>query len=401
MLVPVEYLWLPALLTALFGAWILARTVRIKWWTALALGVLKVSIPFLYFAYYFDGSWTILDDFSYFKFGDVLLGKGNNPFLILFTADGRDQLFAVANGAHMLYYWWNMLAIYAFGPFYSSPVFLNVATTFVSAALVFNLARFSGCSEKYAKGLAVFFLIHWDVVAWSSFVNVKDTLLIMLTLASAYFAMLVVRTRKLYHGALLGCVFFIFLWIRYYIPVLMLLAFTIWIILAVKGLKKIPWILLAAFATYLIVPANTGITINELYRQNLILGPFKMALTPQPWSIEPEYSYLLIPSILHWVLFIPAVIAAIGMFQKNAVFRFAAIYFMVLMFFYGSIPELLGPRDRLQVSWVLIWAQFQVIWYLTQAATQRTTGVAGKGASVQIKHDPIIAHHIGTQRGWR
>ncbi len=148
MLVPLEFLWLPALSVAIFGAWVMVRLMKTGRLLALSLALLKVVIPLLYFAYFFRSGWTLVDDLTYFEQARLLLLKGNNPFLILFTQDGRERLFSIAGGQHILYYWWNLLAVYLFKPVYSAPVFLNVATTFISAAILFRIARLSGRARR-------------------------------------------------------------------------------------------------------------------------------------------------------------------------------------------------------------------------------------------------------------
>ena len=401
MRITIENLWLPALFAVLLGTGLLVRIVRLKTWLAFILSPLKALIPLVYFANFYDGSWNLLDDLTYFKKGDALLGTGYNPFLIFFTSDGRNVLFATVGDRTVIYPWWNMLAIYVFGPFYSSPIFLNVATTFVSAAVLFKMARLSGCSEKYSKWLCIFCLIQWDILAWSSFVDVKDTLVMMLTLLTLYCAILVVRSRKIGHAVLLACIASTFWWIRFYIPVLMLISFAIWIVFAVKGLKKLPWIVFAASVFYFVLPEGAFELLQEYYNQDLILGPLKMALTPQPWSIDPVYSFLLIPSILHWILFVPAVFAGAVMFRKNRVFRFAAIYFLVLIVFYGVIPQLYGSRERQQVAWVLVWAQFHFLWNALQASPVSAKRLVEGRVPRGIEHVPDFTPHYRSQHGRR
>src|SRR5215471_11858148 len=149
MAVPLDALWLPALFVILFGTIVSVRLIRLNLPGALLLALVKASIPFVYFGYYSNRAWHLLDDMTYYEVGRLLLAKGNNPFLIIFTVDGRGQLFSLAGGNHVLYYWWNLFAAYLFGPYYSSPVFLNVAMTFVSGALICRIARVTGCSERY------------------------------------------------------------------------------------------------------------------------------------------------------------------------------------------------------------------------------------------------------------
>jgi hypothetical protein len=371
MLVPLEFLWLPALCVAIFGAWVLVRVMKTGRVLALSLASLKVVIPLLYFAFFYRSGWTLLDDLSYFEKAHLLLLKGNNPFLILFTQDGRERLFAIAGGRHILYYWWNLLAVYLFHPFYSSPVFLNVGTTFISAALLFRIARLSGVSESYAKWLGIFFLVQWDVVAWSSFVNLKDILVLMMVLGAVYMGLKLQEKRNFLYALGLTTILLAFYWIRVYAVVLILVSFAAWIALAVKGPKKVIWLAIATVGGILAFPAGGYQLFQEHAKGDWIYGPIRMALTPQPWSIEPEYSFLLIPSLLHWCFFLPCLAAGASLWRKNLVFRLAAIFALVSFIFYGQIPELHGPRQRVMVAWVFAWLEFHVLWLLSSPIMER------------------------------
>jgi hypothetical protein len=398
MLVPFENLWLPAFFVAVLGTWLLWRGLKLNFLIALALSAAKAAIPFLYFAYFFDGSWNLLDDVTYFRLADSMLAEGRNPFLIFFTVGGLDQLYA-AGGNHFLYYWWNLLAIYVFGPFYSSPVFLNVATTFLSAFLLARIVRISGCAENYSKWLAIFFLFHWDILTWSSFVNLKDTIVLMLTLLATYSGIRLVQQRNPRWAIPLVATCLVFLSIRYYIPVLMLFSFGVWIAFAVKGLVKIPLILLAAVGTYLIFPQGSFQTFQDLREGGWISGPVRMALTPQPWRVGLAYSHLEPGAFLHWALFIPAIITAARLSLKNRVFRFAAFYYAVLIVFYGLLPEFATPRERVQISWVLAWAQFHLIWYFLSETVGHVKRLIPLNP-LKVKHVHSVAPDYRSAR-WR
>jgi len=364
-------IWLPALYVALFGTLVLVRVIKTGRVLGLLLASLKVLMPLVYFARFYQNRWNLLDDLTYFEQGRLLLLRGNSPFLILFTPDGRERLFAIAGGHHVLYYWWNLLAVYLFRPFYSSPVLLNVATTFVSAALLFKFARLSDLSESYARWLAIFLLFQWDVLAWSSFVNLKDVLLLLMILGAAFMGAKLQRERGLLAGIGLAAILLLFYWIRFYDTVLFLGSYGAWLALAVKGPKKLLWLSLAAAAALVAIPAGG----YELFRTHAthewIYGPFKMAMTPRPWNIAREYSFLLVPSILHWCFILPGLIAGALLWRRNEVFRLAAILGLVFLTFYGLVPELLGPRQRLQVAWVFAWLQFHTIWLIARGVVER------------------------------
>ncbi|HTV53516.1 MAG TPA: hypothetical protein VMI06_01215 [Terriglobia bacterium] len=365
MAVPPDALWLPALFVILVGTAVSVRFLRISLASALALGLVKASIPFLYFGYFSNSAWHLMDDIKYYEMGRLLLSKDSNPFLIFFSGGGREQLFSVAGGMHILYYWWNLLALYVFGPYYSSPVFLNVAATFVSAAFMAAMARGIGCSETYAKYLAVFFLLQWDLLAWSSVVNLKDTLVILLTVAAMYFGMQAARQRQLRCLALLAIPLYAVLWIRFYVPMLLLLALLLWAALTLRGWKRISLILFSAAGGLALLHMTSAVPIvKEYLRGDWIYGVVRFTFTPLPWSISPAYSFLTIPTILHDVMVVPAIIAGVVLARRNVWFRFVALYCLVVILFYGHVPIRQGPRERFQVCWILAWGEFECFWQL-------------------------------------
>jgi hypothetical protein len=364
-------LLLPAFFVIVAGAWILVRTLKIGWVNAVILTSIKAAIPFLYFGYFFSHKWILVDDQMYFEQGRILLWEGNNPFLIFFTPDGVNRLFAASEGIHFLYFWWNLLAMYLFGPFYSSPVFLNVFSTIISAAVLYKIAQSSGFNERYCKLLALFFLFHWDVLTWSSFVNLKDTAIMMLTLAAVYFGLRFLQTKKLLYVTLFVASLAVFTWIRFYLSVLLLGSFGVWLALSFKGWKKAVWVLTAVVAIWWAFPEGAIQTFQDLYVADWIFGPIRMALTPQPWAINEGYGFLLIPSILHWVLFFPALFVGFRLSMRNTSFRLVGIYLVVMLLFYGLIPQQQTPRERVQVCWVFAWAQFDFLWSVGMALVHK------------------------------
>jgi hypothetical protein len=372
MAVPLDALWLPALFVILVGTIVSVRLIRLSLPVALLLAFVKASMPFVYFGYYGNRAWHLWDDMRYYEVGHLLLAKGNNPFLILFTVDGRGQLFSMAGGYHILYYWWNLLAVYLFGPYYCSPVFLNVAMTFVSGALICRIAGVTGCSERYARYLGVFFLLQWDLLAWSSLVNLKDTLVLLLTVAAIYFGIQLGQRREIRYLLLLAVPLYTLLWIRFYIPILLLVALLFWTALTLQGRQRFFLVCFAAASAFMVLYMNaTEPIIRRYLRADWVYGIVRFIFTPLPWSISPEYSFLTVPSILHEVMVVPAIIACIRLAHNNARFRFAALYLLVIILFYGHVPPRQGPRERMQICWVLAWGEFECLWHLARSVLRR------------------------------
>src|SRR5581483_1368055 len=117
------------------------------------------------------------------------------------TRRSSDLLLVInlSEGYHVLYTWWNLLAQHLFGQHYYSSVFLNVLSTFVSGFVFVRILRLLNFPTAYQRGALIFFLLHWDVLVWSSFVNLKDILVMTLTVGASYFLLVAWMQRSVAH----------------------------------------------------------------------------------------------------------------------------------------------------------------------------------------------------------
>ena len=226
-----ETAFTPGLLTTALVAWLISSVLSarvVSKTSAVILAGIRAAVPLVYFSVFWDGSWTFLDDFRYISHGQALLEQGYTPVSVLLDPDGFSHLRALAGGSHFLYSWWNLTAMYFFGPHYYSPVFMNILLTFVAGLLLEGILKHGNFAPSYRKAFFVFFMLHWDVVAWSSFINLKDILVMTLTAGSLFLLIsLQVRFSLPKVLGLYGCVFLL-LWIRYYVPVILLSTAVVW-----------------------------------------------------------------------------------------------------------------------------------------------------------------------------
>lgn len=356
-------LLLAALATAAFGFVMVVRQLSPA--TALPVSIIKAVVPLTYFALFFDGSWTFVDDVTYQMHGEELrLDYG--PLSALLQEEGRAKLVELSQGRHFLYAWWNLLAQSLFGEHYYSAVFLNVLLTFFIGVVLFHLLGELGFSQAYQRGALVFFLLHWDVLAWSSLVNLKDVL-VMALIAPTLYCLVIVR-RRLRLLPLLGVAFglFVLTWLRYYIPFFLVGAFVVWVLLEGRFRWKYLYAVLAGVA-FLTLPLDWS-ALEYVQPGEIAFGLVRAPLTPQPWSIEDEYSFLLIPSVLHWLLFVPMVIGGGTLWVRAAGARFVLVFLVLMMLFYAVVPELQGPRHRVQLTFAIAWMQFHFFWEITLLA---------------------------------
>jgi hypothetical protein len=373
------------------GLWISSRVLR--WPTAVVVSSVKVFVPFIYFEYFSRQQWTFLDDVTYFEFGRSFVEWGYNPITIFLERDAIANLMMLSGGRHIMYGWYNFVAQWAFGTYYYSPVFLNIGLTFFAGLLLYRLAIANNFSKSYARGLFVFFLLHWELLTWTSFVNLKESLVMFLTIASVYAGLKFMETKRQIYAGLLIVLVFLFYWVRFYVPLLLLSSFLVNLILFAKGYRRI-WLCVAAFSIAVVYGfyVGWGQIMEEadklVFGGGIADGAFKVAVTPRPWSIDPIYSFLLVPSLIHWVLFVPTILGCVMLWRGAPKLRLLLIYLVMALCLYGSFEELQGPRHRLQLVFIYGWAQFHFIWRLFRApkpsrlltrisAQQRSTADAG------------------------
>lgn len=333
---------------------------------------IKVGISFSYFAWFNDGQWLLVDDVYYFEVGKELVDSGFSPL----DADGFIMLSVLSGGTHVMYGWFNYISQYFFGPYYYVPVFLNILLTYVSGYLLYKIAFLSGFSRKYCVGLFFFFVLHWDVLAWSSFVNLKDILVLTLSLLLFYYLLRADCRPSFFNIAMIMVIFFGFYWIRFYVPLLASFAFVIYIILNRFSLKMVKnLVLIVSFigvsVSFIGVETITKyLNVLDLSIDSIAYGVVRMLLTPQPWNMAESYTFLTLSAWLHVIFFVPMCVGGVLLWLKSHKARLCIVYFLVAIILYASLSELQGPRHRVQLLFVTVWMQYHFLWLVLRGFTQ-------------------------------
>jgi len=370
---------LGAAVTVVIGGFLIAR-LNLSWATSLAIALVKATLPLLYFVFFFKGQWFMIDDYEYQRLGEITLASGYTPWTLISTYSGRTLLVGLTNG-QVVYPWWNAFGQWLFGRDYWAAVFLNVLLTFVAGYFTARTLEDLGFPRRYVKGCLVFFLLHAEVLAWSSIINMKD--FVVLAFSSIALRSLIVLA-KLYQGrssyalstflrkaATQLTVFAVmcvgFRYIRFYVPFLLLVALGAWAFLSLPIRWRVA-ILVAAPLAFRWVMRSYQHLASFLEPSGLLFGLLRFPLTPRPWSIQPNYTFLLLPSVLHWVFFVPTVFAAIALWVRVPLARIPILYLLTTIAFFAVIPEVQGPRHRVQVLPLFAWLEFHAMW-LAFAAT--------------------------------
>lgn len=357
---------------------------------ALFVSGVKIAIPFVYFAWFYDGGWNFLDDFVYQSMGTEMLQFGYTPITALVNPEGIQHLVALSGGIHIFYAWWNLLGQYFFGEHYYSPVFLNVGLTFVGGYFFLRIIYTLGFRRVYAQTFLVFFLLHFDILLWSSFINMKDVIVLTLSIISFFIIILLTDKLSIFYIFSLFFISFLLIWLRFYIPIIIIASVVCWMIeensilsaFIIKRLnfpKKyviVPFIFLFGFIS-IIYTIGLDMILSyvkkiDAFSINIIYGVVRLYLTPRPWAIESEYSFLMLPSVIHLVLLIPSVYGGFLLWKNSKETRLVLIYLFIVILIYGSYSEIQGVRQRFQIVWIIAWMQFHSLWVVAKGAAGYT-----------------------------
>lgn len=352
----------PALLILGLGLLTTFWVTRKPHWSLLVAGV-KASVFLVYYGVFFDGTFTFLDDWTYLERGQNLLAQGvsiTNLFAHL------PELFFAANGKHFVYYLYNADSFRLLGQAYYAPVTLNITLTFVAAGFMTTAARYGlGFSKTLAAGLFVFLAIHPDVIAWSTIMNGKDTLVLTGTAIAVYVVSLTANGGYAKAGLLAVAVGLVLFFTRFYVPLMLLAALSCAVLLSPEGRRR-P-------ALWLLVPAGlVGVvsvlgmdTLADAYGRvregfvNPLYGIPRTLLTPIPFHTTEHYAFLDLPQVFHWVM-MPALLYGVYRIWRRGTLtaRFVVLYFLAMILLYGVFVELQGPRQRYQLDGLIAVFQF-------------------------------------------
>ena len=276
-----------------------------------------------------------------------------------------------------------------FGTGYYAPVALNVILTTVIAFVGRRIAvDQSIVTPPNGAFFFVFLILHPDITAWSTLVNAKDIL--VLTLHIFLLHSISLASGKQYKKALIfsGPTIFILIFLRFYVPVLFVVALIPILIFHRKGISL--WrLIVVSLATLMFFISGVGASaLNDAMdgiRSDFVnpaVGLVRFVLTPIPFNAEPSFEFLNIPSLVHWVL-MPALLGgAIKVATIPTAFsRFFILYFVTFVSLYSVYGELQGPRHRIQLDYAIALFQFVGILMLANTIKQKRDIFSNSAAS--------------------
>jgi hypothetical protein len=352
-----------------WGVLVCARDLPLRFSIPIALA--KVAIPVAYFSSNASGAFHVLDDLYYYNSALGMLQRGYDALTLLRDPSALYFYMQSMTGSHVGYHLWNLVSLSAFGPWYFSPVLMNVGATFAAGWFFVRILRGLDFPEIYCRFALAFFLLHWDVVAWSSFLNMKDALAMMLTLALLHQVLLAVRRPSALRLAGVALAAAPLLFLRFYVPVVVLAATLLYLVSSGRLLFAGVAALGLGAGLYLRFPGLVGAWSQV--DLGGVAGLPRFLMTPLPWNLTPGYEFLLIPSALHLLLLLPALAVAPRLWHDYPQSRLLLLYLAVALALYAFVPGLQGVRQRFQMGFVLAWLQFHALWSMLGHAARPST----------------------------
>ena len=324
--------------------------------TLVSLGVafVKAAVFFIYFYFFFDGTFTFKDDWTYLNAGNELLAKGFSIFSIV---TDRETLMNMFRSRHILYQVYNLLAFKLFGENYFSPVALNIIVTFFTSYLLYKFALLLKLSKQLSLYIAILYLIHWDILAWSSFLNLKDILVQFLVFLAIYSLMKIVYEHRYKFSISFIISLYLLAMIRFYLILAIAITYMIYMLCSIyirnKRLEQlfilslVPVLITLVFVTVtLVYPSDLNFFLDRL--TNPLTGSIRFLLTPIPFHIDNNYLFLTFSALLHWVMFPFMIYGYFVLYKKSPnTTIFITLFVFTILIIYGSIPELQTARKRL------------------------------------------------------
>jgi hypothetical protein len=344
-----------------------SKSVFIAWFIA----TIKTSIFILYFGCFFDGTYTSVDDEHY-------LATGKEIYL-LFTDRTMDvsinDIRMIVGGSHIIYNVINAISMVFFGNFYFSPVVINIIVSAFAGVICVKLIKqqqmLHGKSLNY---FFLFFVLHPEMLSWSTVFNGKDTLVLFMHIMLLYAISLFISQKKI-SALFFACISIIILvGLRFYVPFILGGVFLLYMLVTIKiSLKKLISLgFVASLFLFFVVPWGALSYSFELFKFSFInplSGALHFLLTPRPFFYDEIHGFLNLASIINWLLF-PIFLMGIyiGLKSKHKFIFFLFLYLFTFVFFYGSFDFLNGPRHRLQLLLAISIFQFiglkWLIWLL-------------------------------------
>jgi hypothetical protein len=348
---------------------------------SILIALFKSLIFTIYFYFFYNAGYHFYDDVIYYTVSREQF-ESFGIFQIFTKIDDAQRLIGTN---HISYWIFVYLSGKLFGFYYFSAVFANILLSLLSSYLIYLTLIRTNFSKQFSSLFFLFILVHWDTIAWTSFISTKEQLVHFTIVLTFYNLVLIKQSKKI---SILNLLFIalaliIVSQIRTYMLIFLLVIFSIYVIFLLKLPNQRIYRLFLYILPTLIIPYFIYVNFEPIYislskayllmnvdfenlsLQETLYGIIKYIVTPNPLNIAPNYGFYFIPSILN-IFSIPFVLLGSTMVfdRRNTPLICYFILFITVVIFYALFPEIQGARQRYQISMVLIFLQFLSIFRL-------------------------------------
>ena len=385
---------------------------------AFLVSLIKSIIPLIYFAFYLDGSWINRgDDSMYISAGILLYDLISSLFNFELSYLSKDFLYDPAyefvntlkvNFSDLnlyqrfillrdnfsnnpfffkLIHWVSFFSFVLFGYNWYSIVISNILINIIASIYLFKLSQKLISNSKYSKWLMIYFLLSVEVLSWTSFISLKESLALLINIMLFYYFYNLIKNMNFNNLIILIVILIAMYSVRYYLPTIYSIYFILAILMFYFNLsffkKNLKYFILSSIPCLILLyyfsPGyNIGVynflgykfivylpfynLINfDFDLINFIKSIYSFYIGPKPWGIDLKYNFLFFSSVIHFI-FIPfSIFGGYLLIKQNIYFSVMIIFLILIGIMYAIVG--LENRHRFQFSFIYLWAQFHAISY--------------------------------------
>jgi hypothetical protein len=318
---------------------------------------LKLTLISGYFLNGYNKKYSFLDDITYLT--RAVKATEENLSYVDFGA-----WITLAGSSHFLYYVHNAFSVSLFGPNYVSPIILNSLIWFLTVFLIYKNNIFD-ITEKENRYFSFFLLFSPIFLTWNSFINTKDFLVIFLDVSLILYLKKITLDNFRFQSLFMILVLVMALFfLRFYnAPIIIISYFASFflfrwfhILKAFVKLRAKVFLppLLGLFGVLIIYQNNLLMFYIDNAVNNFSVDLKNIAryiLGPNPLNLDERYAFLFVAESFQkiFVLF-----ALFFIFTRVRNISLMVIFSYLLIIFFTisltQLPELVGPRHRLQID---------------------------------------------------
>jgi hypothetical protein len=350
---------------------------------SLFISLLKSTLFFVFFALFFnDNNFNFPDALRYIEETDYLFHNVTMSEMLY----GSNK-FQYAGLGHTFYYYYSFLVSKVLGLYYFVPVACNIIFTFISGYYLYKFSNFYGVGDVAAKNISFLYIVHWDILAWSSFVNLRDVLISGFIIIIIYFYAIFIEKHRYLDLLKLIFALFVLSYLRTHLVYIFFAVFFAHIIVIIsfncssnysssyssilkakiprfsRGINLTIILLIGLILIYYNnnLISNVYLHLAPFINMSIPYGMVRFLLSPVPFTHTFNgYGFLFFSSILHWATF-PFLIYGVYLLHKvNKRMSFLMLLFVsTIVILLGIYDYAQGPRQRLML--IPIFAMYQYI----------------------------------------